>query len=359
MKRKASTLHSLIPLATVGILTVSAQTGTLSRLGNAAESKNRLSASFRAAFNVTTEFQNLGAFSSLGGVQLTPTGDVYNYDDGYVLVDSTGNALGYTRYWGYNYDSGTFNQVPGDGTILMSDYSSSGTAAEGDEEVLPGLEINYRRELGLGQRWRWGIETAANYMRVSSSQSGTLNFSFNRASDIYQLPPLEGGGVVTPPPAPYQGGPNLSPQGNPVIVADPIGSSVQTYQSTVTSSQNFDANVVGWKLGPYADFMLSPRARITLSGGLALAYVGSEFDFNQSVAISDVAPLASGGTDNDLVLGAYLAGEVSYRVADKWEVFGAVQFQYLEDYTHEESGRAVLLDMSQAIFVSVGAAFTF
>jgi formylglycine-generating enzyme required for sulfatase activity len=44
-----------------------------------------------------------------GATRYTPDGDAYNYDDGYVLVDSSGNAGGYTRYWGYDNSSQIVN----------------------------------------------------------------------------------------------------------------------------------------------------------------------------------------------------------------------------------------------------------
>jgi formylglycine-generating enzyme len=44
-----------------------------------------------------------------GTPRYTLDGDLYNYDDGYVLVDSTGNAGGYTRYWGYDNASQIVN----------------------------------------------------------------------------------------------------------------------------------------------------------------------------------------------------------------------------------------------------------
>src|SRR4051812_20668321 len=33
--------------------------------------------------------------------QLTPDGDAWNYDDGYVLTDVSGAGSGFTWYWGY------------------------------------------------------------------------------------------------------------------------------------------------------------------------------------------------------------------------------------------------------------------
>jgi len=63
-------------------------------------------------FNISADFKNLGAFTPQGHLvpipgkvryrSRHPNGDAVGnrpYEDGYVWVDSSGNALGYSRYW--------------------------------------------------------------------------------------------------------------------------------------------------------------------------------------------------------------------------------------------------------------------
>ncbi len=357
MKRKSNrSFRPLIPVATLGILSVGAQTFTPTRVVPVpSESANKLSASFRMAFNVKASFENVGAFNS-GTGQTTPDGDAWNYDDGYVLTDSSGNAMGYTRYWGY-ISSG---QLPGDGTILMHRYSSGGATVGADsDEPLPGFELRYRRELGRGEKWRWGLEAAANYMRVNIHQSGTTSAGTFSLTDAYALPPLEGGGYVSPPPAPYYHGSDLSPQGNPVIGATPISTLTDSMMASVSGSHDFEANVIGWRLGPYVEMPLGQKGRLSLSGGLSLAYVLSDFNFTESMASPVATSASGGGSDSDLLVGAYLSGEASYQLARAWEVFGSVQFQYLDKYSQTESGRTAVLDMTKSLFVAVGVNYSF
>src|SRR5437773_9492153 len=80
------------------------------------QSPDRYSASLRMGFNITADFKNLGSFPAQGhlvpipgqGLVLepsSPNGDAagnLTYEDGYVWKDSSGNALGYSRYWGYD-----------------------------------------------------------------------------------------------------------------------------------------------------------------------------------------------------------------------------------------------------------------
>jgi len=356
MKFHSKSLRPLVPVATLGILSVSAQTYTPTRVvPMPSESANQLSASFRMGFNVKTSFENVGAFTS-APTQTTPDGDRWNYDNGYVLVDSSGNAMGYTRYWGYTSGS----QLPGDGTILMNRYGSSGsTVGANPDQPLPGLELTYRRELGRGEKFRWGLEAAFNYMHVSVNDSRTVFGSATSLSDAYQLPALEGGGYVTPPPAPYYHGANLSPQGNPVIGATPVSSVTDTMSTLISGSRDFDANVIGWRLGPYVEMPLGEKARLSLSGGLSLAYVLSEFNFNENILGANQVRVSGGGTGSDVLVGAYISGDASYQLAKAWEVFGSVQFQSLDEYSQTERGHTAVLDMTKSVFVAVGVNYSF
>ena len=73
-----------------------------------APSPDRIGLSYRMGFNAPVSFKTPVSIKGFGGnpapsaPRYTPDGDRYNYDNGYVLVDSTGNAMGYTRYWGYD-----------------------------------------------------------------------------------------------------------------------------------------------------------------------------------------------------------------------------------------------------------------
>jgi len=356
MKRRSSP-RSLIPVATLGILSAAGQTYTPTQVVPVpSDSPNRFGVSFRAGFNIKTEFQHFGAFTPPGALRLTPGGDAFNYDNGYVLTDSSGNAFGYTRYWGYDSAS----QLPGNGTILMHRDSSIGSSQQAsDEDVLPGFELTYARELQRGNKWSWGFEGAVNYMRVSVKDSSPMYLEVNRQTDAYALPALEGGGYVSPPPAPYYHGPNLSPGGNPVIGAIPVSSSISTVFTSVTGQRNFEANVLGFRLGPYVEFALNDRIKLSLSGGFAVAGVNSDFDFNESVPIPGVPTVNGSGSESDWLAGGYVAANATVKINENWEMFGGVQFQDLGKYSHRESGRAAVLDLSKATMVVVGANYSF
>lgn len=358
MKHTTLFTRSILPITLIGTLSASAESWFLQPPPG--ESPNRFGASFRMAFNVNVDFENVGAFTPLGATRLTPDGAAYIYDDGYVLTDSSGNLLGYTRYWGYDYDSGPFNQLPGDGTIVMHQNASAGVTAHGDVgDPQPGVELTYSRALGGDDNWRWGIEAAANYMNVGGRDSRGLFTSVTRQGDAYPLPMLEGGGFVNPPPAPYQGRFERQLTGNALIFATPASSSSSTMMAAVSGSRKFDADIIGFRVGPYLEVPLGQGLMLTLSGGLALADVNSDFKFNETVAFPGVDPVAGSGSHNDWLLGWHVAGNLSYQLNEAWGLFGGVQYQDVGKYSHKESGRKAVLDLSKTMFVVIGASYSF
>jgi hypothetical protein len=339
---------SVILLGTLSMLTqtASAQSASAIKLDPPKEeSLNRFGISFGMSFNATVDFKHFGAFAPPTSSRLTPDGDPFNYDDGYVLTDSSGNLLGYTRYWGYDSSS----QVPGDGTILMHRASSTGgTAKDRDDDPQLGFEFTYNRELGRNEKLRWGLEAAFGYMNVSVNDSHPIPLT--RLTDAYPL------GLVVPPPAPYYHGANLSPEGNPVIGATPVTSTAGNVLASLTGPRNFDADLYEFRLGPYLEIPLGRKWAVTLSGGLALVDVNSDFSFKETFGIS---PVAGSGSHSDLLVGGYAASNISYKLNEAWGLFTGVQFHVVGNYSHRESGRTAVLNLGETVFLVFGASYSF
>src|SRR5690348_15347737 len=66
---------------------------------------NRLTFSGRVGFNISARFKGISAPPPTASGRRTPNGDPYNYDDGYVLTDVSGNLGDQTYYWGYDDSS--------------------------------------------------------------------------------------------------------------------------------------------------------------------------------------------------------------------------------------------------------------
>src|SRR6187551_3113341 len=89
--------HSLV-VASLALLTPS--------LRAQEDNENRFSFSGRFGFNMSAKFKGVALTpSGVGGTRTTPDGTAYNYDNGYVLTDISGNAGDQTWNWGYDDSS--------------------------------------------------------------------------------------------------------------------------------------------------------------------------------------------------------------------------------------------------------------
>ncbi len=58
-------------------------------------------------------------------------------------------------------------------------------------------------------------------------------------------------------------------------------------------------------------------------------------------------------------IGGYVTGNIYYALNPDWELFGGVQFQSVGKYTHALNGPVAELDLSETLFVTLGASWSF
>jgi len=335
-------------------------------------SPDHYGASFRLGFNINASFKNSGAYNGQGhlvpvpgqGLQYqngNPNGDANGnrtYEDGYIWRDSSGNTLGYSRYWGYDSAS-QYN--PANGTIAMHSSSSPGVDSSGrNGDPALGFEISYQRDFDTKPDRRWGIEATFNYMNVGIHDDAPLTGRGTFLTDSYQLPTTEGGGFVIAPPAPYAHGPDLSASGNPVITSTPASRTMDPVVTRITGSRNLDANVFGWHVGPYFVVPLGSKAALEVSGGLAVAVVLSDFNFSETIMTPTVqASVAHGNSQSQVGAGGFVSGNFTLALSERWKILAGCQFQNVGRYDNEVAGRQARLDLSKSVFVCAGAIFSF
>jgi hypothetical protein len=324
---------------------------------------NRLTLSLRFGLNISSSFKGVG-FGIPGGAasgngQVTPDGSPYNYSDGYVLTDSTGNFLGFSSYWGYD-NASQYN--PAANTFTFHNSTSSGILggqSGGSDQSLPGVELTYDRELGTKENWHdmhYGIEGAVNYLKTSFNNNGISGAAASTTTDVYQF-----GGIAGNQPAPgFQGRFSGNP-GDPVIVVPAISSTTASSSETFLSQDQFDGNLWGFRLGPYVEFPMSEKWSLHFSGGLALGLLDGSETWQQTLNIPATGTFAAsgGGSDLKLLWGFYAGLDAAYQFNQRWGVEGGVQFQDIGDYSHSFSGRTVELDLRNSLFVQVGVTYSF
>jgi hypothetical protein len=320
-------------------------------------STNHLSLSLRFGMGISAKFKGIG-----GGLQpgtpaangrRTPDGDAYNYDDGYVLTDVSGNFGNQTWYWGYDNSS----QVSGN-QILFNRTTAPGlpSSKSADDEPYTGVELTYERQLGIKENWhnlRYGIEGAANYMPISLNLNNRFTGNLSRLTDAYGFTP-----GTTPPSAPYQGTFN-----GPGFVIDSIPTSTINAISgaTILEQDRFEANLFGFRLGPYLEYPINDRLSLRASGGLALGLLDASASWRQSISIpGEGTTLLSGQSERLTVLwGGYVSVNAAWQLSEHWNVEGGVQFQDLGKYSQKLGLRKVELDLSHSVFILVGIGYTF
>jgi len=324
------------------------------------EFTNRFTASARVGFRISGQFKGIGNGLFTGGPvtpRLTPDGDAYNYDDGYLLTDVSGNLGGQTWYVGYD-DSAT--QISGNQLLLSrSTANASLSGADQDADNSVGFEVAYQHQLGYNKDYAWGIDASVNYQPVHFSDNGNYAAAVTKVTDAYAFTP----GTTPPsatPGAPYQG----SFGGPGFLFGDSIvGTSTQAIPSgaMISGSHEFVGRLSGGHLGAYGERQFGQRLRAGLAGGLALGILTADAGWSETATLpgGGTVSLSGIGSDVDVLVGFYLGATAAYKLTEDLHVLGGVQYQFLNDYSHDFAGRTVELDFSGAIYVTLGLSWSF
>jgi hypothetical protein len=320
-----------------------------------APSRNRFGLSYSMGFNAPVSFKNLGGYSALSVPRLTLDGNLYNYDNGFVLPDSGTANSGQTVYWGYDSAS----QVSGN-TITMQRSSSEAIASSNDhfDNPMSGVEITYNRELIRKKSWRGGLEGAFGYNYMSIHDGSVQSANVTRVNDVFAFPAVPPPQVPT---APYIG--RLDQPLQQALDYNPISSTTTEILqgASIAGQRDFSANLFSLRLGPYFEIPLSKSINFTLSGGFALMYVDSEFSYNETVTIPGLKPLPqqASGSATGWLPGGYVAGAFSLALSDAWAFVAGAQFESVGQYTQTLNGKQATLDLSKSIFVTLGLSYSF
>lgn len=331
------------------------------------DSTNRLTLSLRFALNISAKFKGIGTPYTAGSIygygRTTPDGDRYNYDNGYVLRDSTGNFLGYTSDWGY--DSGSQVNAAGfpANTIAFDQTKATApTSASSDRDRPPGLELTYDHQWGVKEDWhhlRYGWEAAANYMWLSMQSDSSSLVDLVTTTTAYSFQPGD-----TPPGAPFQG--TFSGSGYMLLQVPPDfpttpGSPVVIPGAAFTSSDEFNGHLFGFRLGPYLELPVSEKMAMRLDGGVAVGLIYSAMHWKETLTPpgGPTLPASGGGSSLDVLWGGYVGLDATYQFNEHWGLDVGAQFQDIGTFNHNYQGREVQLDLSRSLFLEAGISYTF
>lgn len=310
--------------------------------------KHRLGFTPRVGFNVKAKFEGVGA---VGLNRTTPNGEAYNYDDGYILTDISGNQGGQTWYWGYDNSTA---QVSGN-TIRLSRSrvaAPPGAVSEDADPSLGGELVGYL-ELGTKGRLRYGLEAAAGYQHLQIQATRRLLVTLATDSDAYPFVP-----DTTPPTAtpstPYQG----TYQGPGFLIGDmPSSSSSSLTPDVALASRNeLSAHLWSFRVGPGFELPLGRRVSVELGFGVEAGWLDTTQSWKESAGNYGSAGKV---TDSAVLVGFYAAGSVAWQFAERWSLAAGIQYHNLGTYEHSDNGRTVTLDLNHALSVTAGLAWRF
>ena len=305
-----------------------------------------------AGFNINANFSMRGKFAISGNAAAAGV-----YDDGYVLVDRTGNAGGYTSFWGYNnasqYDPAGVS-AHGPGTLAM--HNSSSFSAAGDSKdnggPFPGFDMVYGDNLWYWKHARVGWELGFSLLPVNIKDSSPMSASVNQSTYIFGT-----GGIIMPD-APFRGGP--SGQG-PIIYGTPDSATSQTISGgAVTGDRTLDVIVYSVRFGPSFYWDVNEYLGFSLGAGPALGIVSGNYSYNENIIAGGLSSHNTGSfSGTDVVFGGYVNGTLMYHVINDADIYLSAQYMPMGSATFSSGGRESKLNLGGQLYLSLGVNWPF
>jgi hypothetical protein len=325
-------------VATVGGNTAVADptaTNTLYRFSQPeTEFQHRFCFGYRLGYGIKTDFKNVGSGM---GLQPGPAvgGISHTYDNGYVKVDSSGNAGGETWNWGYDQAG----QLQGNQLVF---HASTPDTLGSDQEENPqqGFQMAYTYCFARRQRVRWEVEAAFNFTDLTVARGfgpGTSGVA------VHAYPT----GNMAVPQAPYAGtyaGPG------PLLVDTPA-------LVPVSMSSKVDATVYGFQLGPAADISLCKGVTAGLGAGVLTTFADTEFSFTEQAG--NLWSTSGRNADWSTVVSGYVSGRLDVQLKKGLSLFAGIQYLAGGDYTLQAGDKAVTVSLGNSVWGIFGLSLAF
>ncbi len=301
-------------------------------------------------------------FKGMGSVPTTPNiaGQNREYLDGYVRVDSSGNAGGDTTFW--NYGS-TAQEVGGNIAFqsLASGASGSGGNSITDSSVsaAAGFELYGFYDMGQATVFglkdkgaTWGFRTGIQYAHIDLNNNGSSSGTASTFTDSFSL-----GGLAAPGP-----GFNSSFAGPNQLLGDTavrtLGGSANVQ---ISGNRSLSVHLAISQWGSYLEIPLCKKVDLTLEGGFLIALASGSYDYQNRVSIGNSAgQTVRGSNSRTRILPGFYAGlGLSYEITDRLSLLTNIRYQYLNNYEVTANGSSANLDFSSAYVLGISALWKF
>jgi hypothetical protein len=363
-------MKSRISLSALCILTAAAHTVMAGTPGidpptaapiasNPNPSRWRLGVGYAPLIGLKTEFSGLGNFSPAFQAQPLGGGVDYNYDNGFVRVDSSDNFGDETWNWGYENAS----QVDPSG-LGSVDFSLTRSLADGsvDEDGggEAGIELFGYLDMGavtipmLEKRGAtWGFRGGFHYDHVNVENQSTVSSSTVTQTDRFSL-----NGTAAPS-APYRGGSFDGP--GPLISDSPSRSFGSGTSALISGSRDLDVHLNIFSLGSYLELPVLANLSLMFEGGVSAGIAAGSYDFQSSTSITGLGSRQSSGSDSQtrVLPGFYLGIEAIYQLDKNWAIQAGGRYQYMDEFNLESNGSSASLSFDSAFILSLGTVYSF
>jgi len=304
-------------------------------------------------FNISAKFNETGLFSLPGSGLANGI-----YDDGYVLPDVTGSGDGTTWNWGYQ-NASQYNAAAQ--TLTMhktTSYQPASNESRDDGGPFPGFEMDYGGILHQWQNFRLGWDLGFDLVPMDISDNATLGATVDQTAYTFNT------GII-PPSAPPRNGYTYQGSYNgpgPQISTSSTSSSSPT-GGTVSGTRSLDSILYALRLGPtfYWDFDRNLTASFGV--GPAIGIVSAEYKYNEVITTKSSSASVNGSfTGTDVVFGGDVNATLLYHTSDAArpvDLYISAQYMPLGSADFNQGGRDAKLDLSGAVYVSVGVNWPF
>jgi len=306
-----------------------------------------------ALFNVSASFKG-----HLSVPSTAPMPSVINYDNGYVGRDISGDPA-LSTYWGYNNSSQRVISGPNvTGLNFQAITPVLGQSAPRmDADASPGGELTLRRRLGRYRSLAYGLELGGGFNQITLKDSADYSAPGVQTTASYAMAAPINSGLIPIPGyrGPYDGF-------GAIINPTPLSSHSSTVPGLVqvSDSRAMDADIFGFRFGPYLELPLAKNLAISLSAGAALAFVHDHLDWTETLAVNGQTTSASVSGDSvGMTAGFYAGADLEYRLEKNWLIFGGAKMQNAGTYSHHIGTGQMDLDLGQAFSLQAGMGYSF
>ncbi len=325
---------------------------------DSAPSRWRFGLGYAPLLGLKADFTGLGTFENNFAPQAPGGGKNYDYDNGFVHVDSSGNLGGQTWNWGFDNDSQIDPAGAGSVSYTLT-RSLSDASCDERNEAETGVEAYGYYDMGAARipglslpNATWGFRSGVHYAHVDIGNSANLAASTQVLTDRFSL-----GGII-PPLAPFAGSFNGP---GPLIGDSPDRSFSPGASALVSGSRELDVHLTTLSFGSYLEIPLSPRVSMTVEGGFNAGIASGSYDYLSNTTVGGLGTRTSTGSESDtsILPGVYFGMSGIYQINDDWAIQASGRYQYMDSYDVNANGSSASLSFDSAFVLSLGALYSF